>query len=159
MSIELSRTTFLKLVRLSLVLLAVILIVAVGESFALRWARFSAEFDALLAREFVGIDAYDDNAVIAAGTILVALLAWNVASLIGLLRFRRWARTGLVASTLLLLALGLPFPGAATTFTTPWMAALTFVDSALIGAVVMMAYSADHGHRWFAAATAQSEGD
>ena len=152
---ELNRTTFRRLVQTYLLLMVLTLATAVYEAFRPAWESFSADFDDLVERHF-GVP--QEHWFAAAGVACSISLLWGLASAVGLLSFRRWARFGFWASFLLFSPV-LMVPGFYPYYMTPWGDLLAISASAAFGAILLLAYSREHGEMWFNnSAEARTEG-
>jgi hypothetical protein len=149
LAIELNRSVFKRLVHLSLLLLATSMGLAIYEVVDPSWSAFSADFDEIVARHFGSMENMGAASEIALTVLLIVLVAWILASLLGSLRFKRWARPGLWMPVAIFVALGFVIPGWYPSFTTPLYDLLNLVDSAVMGAITLLAYSSEHGDRWF----------
>jgi hypothetical protein len=149
MRVELSRATFIRLVQLYIATGILSAGAAVYFIFSSSWQPFNNEFDLLVERHFVEPDAPDWLLWVVAG-LLATILVWMIASMFGLLWFKRWARTGVWASLLALLGLAAVTFGTSPSATTLMDDALAIVDSALLGAILLLAYADGLGADWFA---------
>ncbi len=145
MQFELNKNMFRRLVKLIFVVLAACLAAVAYELSSPKWTTFSDDFDALATKHF---GTATDAVLIVAGGVGLVSVVWSIASLIGLLSFRRWARWGSWASLLLFVPLTF-IPGFYPYYTTPLYDFLAILSSALFGAVMLLAYSRDHGAIWF----------
>lgn len=153
MAVELDRTTFRRLVWLHVAVGSASLLAVAPQYLSDRWQTFSLAFEALVDQQ-LGVDTTPAAVAIAFAGIAIGAFVWMIASIVGLLRFRSWGRTGTVASTALLLVLYPLALGSRPTFTSAVEVLLTFVDSALFGAIVLLAYAKGHGADWFARSAA-----
>jgi hypothetical protein len=142
---ELNQTNFRRLVQLYLLTMVATLMVSIYEAFSPPWGSFAGEFDALVERHFG--DPLEQWLLPAAALCLASLI-WGLASTIGLIGFKQWARFGFWASFLLSVPI-LFMSGAYPSYSTPRMDLLVFFDGALFGAILLLAYSREHGGMWF----------
>ena len=131
-------------------LYAISIVLAVGamiyETVGPIWAEYSDGYDLLVEQHF---GEASDSSMIVAGVIFIAGLLWHFASLIGLRRFKLWARWSFWASMLpFLFATILPrlsMPGYSGV-----LGGLTSeISTGLFAAILLLAYSRDHGGLWF----------
>lgn len=156
MKIELNQTTFRRLVQLHIAW-TIIVFVTFSRQFILpSWVTFGAAFDQLAATHFRSVGPSDALIWPAMGLALL-LIGWMIASMVGLLWFQRWARFGTWASTIGSFVLLIAIFGTTPGFSTPLDDALSLVDSALFGAILLLAYAKGYGEKWFAPATARIE--
>lgn len=147
---ELDQKAFRRLVQLYLGVELVGFGVIGVELFTPKLWAFSDDFDRLV-QEYFG--ATNDAAMFTALAFGVVSLTTGIASTVGLLWFKRWARTGFWLSILIALPL-LLVPGFWLTYSTVWSDVLGFIASALFGAILLLSYSSNHGQIWFNQATA-----
>ena len=120
---------------------------AVGyETFGPGWQEFSTGFDLLVDQHF---GTTSDTTWMVIGAVLLVILVWHLISLIGLRKFSPWSRWSFWASwTLATFVTWLP--GMSTPwFTGPLGSLTTEVSAGLFAAIVLLAYSRDHGGLWF----------
>jgi len=145
--IELNRATFRRLVQLYVAFFLLTIAIIAAELMNSRWWTFSEEFDALVARIFgvSGVDTFP----IASLVVLLGLLVWMIASMIGLFWYRRWARFGSWASIIALFGAMFVIDGYRPSYTSPLLNMLTLVDGALFGAIILLSYAKGFGAGWF----------
>ena len=149
MTIELNRTTFKRLVWLYIATSLLAVAASLPHLLSVRWFNFGEVFDQLVAEEF-GSSTWSDTVWLVVGVGLLGLVIWMVASIFGLFYFRRWARFGVWASVVLLLVISVVIFRFRPIFGSIWDdVAITF-SSALLGAIVLMAYAKGLGDEWFA---------
>ena len=149
MALELNRATFRRLVQFYLLLLPIGVAAFVIELITGPWLAFSNAFDALAAQHF-GPDAFVEDAPSWPLALLLSLFAWMVASTIGLLWFRRWARFGAWASVLGIVAGMMMIDGYRPSYTSPVLDVFTIINGTLGGAILLLAYGKGYGADWFA---------
>ena len=149
MSWELNRATFRRLVQLYLVTLPIFIAAAVVEAFGDGWREFGDEFDSLSSERF-GPTGFDTLPVWLVTGSLVLLLTWMIASNVGLLWFKRWARFGTWASVIVMYAVLLAIDGYRPSYTSPVYDWAMLVDGGLLGAILLLAYARNYGATWFA---------
>lgn len=153
MAIELSQATFKHLVQLYAVS-GLAGIVAIAPQYMMgRWAEFGDAFDTLVVARF---GSYDPPLPVLVGLIVIALtvFVWHIVSIVGLLRFRRWARSGLWQSLICLFVLYVGTTGFRPVFSSPFDDMFATVDSAILGSIVLLAYGKGLGSQWFVTRTA-----
>lgn len=147
MQIELNRATFRRLVQLYAVSLVLLCVTVAAELFVSEWLAFSDEFDAIVARRF-GASGFDTAPYWAFGSI-GAVLIWMIASIVGLLSFKRWARFGNWASVLVGFVPMLVFDGYTPSYTSPAVDLVSEINCGLFGAIVLLSYAKGLGADWF----------
>jgi hypothetical protein len=147
-SIELSRATFRRLVQLYLLSIALVFGAVIFEWLSPKWSAFDSEFVALSEKHF-GTLNFGQGVLIALGVYVLALLAWGIASTVGLLWFKRWARFGFWASAAAFVPV-IYVPGFYPYYSAPLSDLAGMIGSALFGAILILAYSRDYGASWFA---------
>jgi len=148
MSIELNQATFRRLVQLYLLSVAFTFVAFGYEWLSPKWSSFDSEFVALSERHFGTLDG-SEATLIALGVYVIGLLMWGVASTVGLLWFKRWARFGFWASAIAFLPL-VYIPGFYPYYSAPLSDLSAMIGSVLFGAILLLAYSRDYGAIWFA---------
>ena len=142
----LDRESFNRLVGLYLISVVLELVAATYEAIGPGWDVFSSEFDSLVEKHF---GVMDDITLIIFGAVLLMCLLWHFISLIGLKKFKPWARWGFWVS-MALATLVASIPGLAMpSFVGPLGSLTGFIAIGLFGAIVLLAYSRDHGGMWF----------
>ena len=142
----LDRGFFRLLVGLYLLATALAIGVVVYEMLGPGWEEFSAAFDSLVEQHF---GAPSDTAVMVAGGLVLVSLVWHLISLIGLRKFRPWARWSFWASMALAVTANL-IPGMAfPSFTGPLGSLTGEISTGLFAAILLLSYSRDHGGMWF----------
>ena len=142
----LDREFFRLLVGLYLLASVLAVGVAIYEMISPGWRDFSDGFDTLADRHF---GTPDDTVILVLGGLFVVSLSWHIVSLIGLAKFRPWARWSFWASMVL----------ATITISIPSMAVVSFMGplgyltaqmgAGLFAIILLLAYSRDHGCLWF----------
>jgi hypothetical protein len=145
MHVELNRTTFVRLVQLYVLTLALEVGAAIYESFGPNWSAFSSDFDALAEQHF---SAPSEPILISLAVFYAFPLLWGLASIVGLLWFKKWARFGFWASVVLFMPT-MFIAGMYPYFVSPWTDLARILSGALFGAILLLAYSRDHGAIWF----------
>ncbi|HEX8364542.1 MAG TPA: hypothetical protein VF603_04570 [Allosphingosinicella sp.] len=143
MRIELSKATFRRCVQLYLAACVLATALCLWQVLDARLTAFDFEFRELL-RRYYGWSDYSDLALGAGAAILLA----HLAAMIGLLWFKRWARTLFWSSVLVAVALGTAF-GAPVEWYQGWTMALEVVLGGLFGAIVLLSYASGLGENWF----------
>lgn len=146
----LSRANFIRLAWLNILCMVLAIPVVVYELLDPRWIKFSSEFDTLSARTFG--TSFDTNSIatmVVTGIVLLVAVIMLVASAFGILWFQRWARLGLWLGMLIFLPL-MAVPGFYPTYTNVWWDLLALIGGPITGAILLMAYSPEHGGVWFA---------
>lgn len=119
---------------------------AAYETLAPGWSEFSDEFDRLVERHFGELG---ESAQIAAFTIVIAGILWNLVAAFGLRKFRRWSRWNfLLSEILLILLIFIPVVGHPL-YLGPSSNLVEGVRVGLFAAVILLAYSREHGTEWF----------
>ena len=152
MSIEWNRTSYSKL--LQLYVLTFILSVLACAYEVVAWSDFATEFDKLTITYF---GEPTDAEWVVAGTIALPALVAHMCSIVGLFRYRSWARI-LFWISLIVLLLPAALPGLSVSYTGFATMILEAIGSALFGMIVMISYSKDHGGVWFANGRNSAEG-
>lgn len=151
MSIELSRDTFRRLNQLYLVFIMLTTLAVVTEMSI--WSDFYEAADRLTIEYFgeaSSLQFFLFGAIGFTGGVLHLVAAF------GLLNFRPWSRQLLWLSFIPMLALGL-IPGFEVMWLGAWSMWLEVALSALLGALLLLAYARDFGEKWFRKeATSQS---
>ena len=147
--IELNRATFRRLVQLYIVTLLLSSVPAIWQLFDPFWKSFDERFEQLVLSQF-GQQAHPDWLMWTAGISFVLVGTWSVASMVGLLWFKRWARLGFWASAIPLLALASVTLGFRPYFATMLDDIFGIVGEALFGAIVLLSYAEGLGAEWFA---------
>ena len=146
MRLELDRPTFKRLVQFYLLTFAAVVGALAWEAFSPGLRTFAEAYDRLVDAHF-GTPAPEWD--IAAGVLGMIALLWHLASAFGLLWYKRWARFGFWASLVLILLVEF-FPLVSRPgFQTFWTGWFTTVNASLFGAILLIAYSSDHGRLWF----------
>ena len=114
----------------------------VYETLGPGWKEFSNEFDCLAERHF---GAPNDTALVLVGPLIL----WHFASLIGLMRFKPWARWGFWVPIALAAPASLVPGFASPSFTGSIGSYAAEIGAGLFGAIILVAYSTDHGGMWF----------
>ncbi len=143
MTIELNRTTFKRLVWFYLFLLGAGVVALVIELFV--WSEFSKFNDAF---DKLAIDHFGQQSEFQLGAGAVLAFA-HIVALIGLLRFKRWARS-LFWISLLLMIVPSVVPGFLIYWAGPLTSWIGFFDTAALGAILLLAYAREYGAIWFA---------
>lgn len=155
MQIELSRTTFRRLVQLHIAM-AVLSLVSYARLYLMpSWIDFSADFEGLIAEHFARQEPPEWQAVVA-GVVFLVVGIWSIASLVGLLWFKRWARLGSWLSLIIFFVLGMLL-GGKPSFSTLADDALLIFSSGLFGAIVLLSYAKGLGSEWFARSALKTE--
>ena len=145
MEFTVDQRAFRRLLIIYLLLLPLTLVLLGIELMSPPWMEFSEEFDELVAAYFT--QGVRDEVWLALGVI--ALIA-NVVGAVALWRLRKWGRPvffwSALAYTPLDFLYGLP------TYTSPVSSLLLFASGLLIGAILLISYSKEHGARWLGAA-------
>ena len=149
MTLRLDRAAFRRLVQLYIVTAIASTAAAVHDYLGPQWSAFSEAFDALVVTHF-GDRTVPDPVMWASAAALVGAGLWMVASMFGLLRFQRWARTGMWMSIVIVLAVSQAAFGSQPSYTTPLTDLLALLDGALFGAILLLAYAEGYGAEWFA---------
>lgn len=147
--IELNRSTFRRLVQFNMATGIATVIVALYEAFSPKWIAFSTEFDDLVLRYFGDADSVSETGRWLLMGVYCGLLFWLVASLIGLLLFKRWGRFGFLASTICMCAIAFLSPGLVANYSSALSDVVAFAEGASGGAILLLAYGRDHGQIWF----------
>lgn len=145
MSIELNKLTFRRLVQIYLVLFLVSIPLTVWQVLSPTYEAFDLEFQALVAR-YYGHTGYSDGEMVAAGVLLLI----HLASVVGMLWFKPWARLLFWSSIMFLLAFDV-IVGTPVEWLDRWGSWGQVLGSALFGAIILLAYSRGHGEVWFRA--------
>jgi hypothetical protein len=146
--VELNRALFRRLVWLYLASVVAFALSVVFMAFDSKFSVLEREVDGLIARSYGAIDDLSMPVLIAMGVGLVLILIYWLASTIGLLFFKRWARFGFWASLLptapMFLVVNV-YPA----LTTGAHELTLFISSGLFGAILLMAYASGAGDDWF----------
>ena len=158
----LDQVTFRRLVWLYIACWACSIAFIGHEVLAPEWTLFGSDFDALVVRHFGPDDIFGaDQSVDGPLRMFIGIgclgLAWNFASMFGLLRFKRWARTGIWTSVLVLLLLLIAVFGSRPSYSTPLGDMLAAIDSGLLGAILLLSYARGLGAAWFAPSSSRIE--
>lgn len=143
MSIELNQSTFRRLVQLYLLSFVASIVALVVEG--IIWVDFIQAFDTLTIEHFG--EPSDLQLYTLGGLLLIGAIAHIVAA-IGLMKFKRWSKGLLWISLLLMIPIAFA-PGYSFSWSGPWSIWVEMVGSALLGAIILLAYSRDHGATWF----------
>ena len=143
MTVELNRATFGRLVKLYL--LSILVIVACSVYVMLMWAEFGVAFDALNIEYF---GEPDETAFWVTSLVVIGAAVAHLAGLFGLLRYKSWAR-GLTWISLLVMIPTTFVPGFGFLTSHPAEMWLELANSVLLGMILLLAYSKDHGALWF----------
>ena len=146
MQLNLDQPTFKRLVQLYLATVMVAYGLQVWDAFDPTQQAFSEAFERLVETRF-GQSGQDWQARAYYYGLLG--MVWHLASAIGLFWYKRWARFGFWASLLLVLLLESIAFSFRPIFQMGWAGLFTSAITALFGAIVLIAYSSDHGHIWF----------
>jgi|GEM_PF-5949558 len=151
MQIELNWSTFRRLVQLELLLLIALILAVAIEVLIPGYAAFDVAFDELAAEH--GFDDAPDILIVPISGLLITAY---VGSLVGMLRGSRAARNIYFAT----FVLGWPCAWLLSRPVT-WSANVTdFVltlGAMVSGALLLLAYSRDHGQIWFNQTASKSE--
>lgn len=125
-----------------------VLVIAYGlfESFGPASRSFSDEFDLLVARHY-GVQ--DETRLLVGLPLALVGLVWHIAAILGLFRFRRWARLSFwmsMAFTILAICLT---DGMRPAFGSPIGTLASEVSTGLFAVVLLLLYSTEHGAVWF----------
>ncbi len=148
MAIELNKTTFRRLVWLYVASLVALVGSITFEIVDSKFAAFTTEFDQLAARYYESFDDWNETVLMVLAGIVTLCSVWAIASIVGMLRFKRWGRFGfwaplIVAFPLLVI---LPVYPAVTTAMTE---IALMLNTALFGAILLIAYARGLGDSWF----------
>ncbi len=142
-SIELNQKAFRRLVHLYLLSFVASIVALVSE--AIIWIDFTEAFDRLTTEHFgepSELQLYTLGGLLSIGAIA------HIAAAIGLLKFKRWSRSLIWMSLLLMVPIAFA-PGFSFSWSGPWSIWIESIGSALLGAIILFAYSGDHGAIWF----------
>ena len=149
MAIELNQRLFRRLVQLELLVLALFVAILAFEMIIdPKWVAFDTEFHLLVDRHF-GEVKQSDGWVIAQMVAMIMVVAWFFASTIGLFWFRRWARFGFWAAGVVAMMIIFLIDGYRPNYGSSLYDVFALLDGMLLGAILILAYSRDHGARWF----------
>jgi hypothetical protein len=141
MGIELNWVLFKRLIKLELLLLALVIpSVFVEQSL---YGEVGAAFDGIVAD--LGYHDAPDGIVLPFSVLFIAVY---LASLFGMLKRRRWGRTCYTAGLFVLWPLSW-LALAPVTWSSNYTEAVSGLASMVSGAVLLLAYSRDHGAHWF----------
>ena len=143
MSIELSQQMFRRLAQLYI--LSIVLATAAVVLEMIIWSDFDAAFQHLTLKYF---EEPSDLQLFLLGGIGFAGAVAHVVAAFGLLRFRPWSRKVIWASLIPMLAFSF-IPGLQVSWYGAWSMWLEFVGVALLGAMILLAYSRGLGETWF----------
>jgi len=152
MRIELSKATFRRCVQLYLAACVLAMALCLWQVLDARLTAFDFEFRELLGRYY----GWSDYSNLELGTGAAILLA-HIAATVGLLWFKRWARTLFWSSVLASVALVMAF-GPPVEWYEPWTMALEVVFGGLFGAIVLLSYASGLGENWFSRSAEAREG-
>jgi hypothetical protein len=142
---ELSRTTFRRLVQLYLLLWAASIVLIVGQLFNQLHHDFDREFVALSER-YYGPQRESDLIMALSGGLLIM----HTAGAIGLLWFQRWARLIFWMALVVLLVID-SATGSPVAYFDQWASWSEFLGSGIFGAILVISYASGFGAEWFAA--------
>ncbi len=151
--IELNQAMFRRLVLFDLLVLAATFAIELYESLSPRWVAYSDEFYAMSSKYFRSFKDLNIVGLVIVIAVASVLFVWFIASILGLLWFQRWARFGMWASTVGLFIFMFLVPGLDVSYASPLSDALLFTDSALTGAILLLAYAKGYGEVWFSGVT------
>ena len=143
MSIELNQATFRRLVQLYL-LSIVASVVAFGIEYVV-WTDFIDAFDKLLIERFG--EPSDLQLFFVLGFMAVAVIV-HIVAIFQLSKFRPWSRSFVWISLLVMLPVSF-VPGFEFAWTGPLSTWAEWIGMALFGAILLLAYSQEHGEVWF----------
>jgi hypothetical protein len=145
MSIELNQATFRRLVQLYLLLFILSVAAVIWETIV--WWEFVEAFDELTAERF---GTPSDLQLFGFGGIGLAGGVAHLVAAFGLLKFKPWSRPLIWLSLLPMVAFGF-IPGFQVNWSGLWSMWVEIFASALLGAIILLAYSRGHGEIWFRA--------
>jgi len=143
MQVDFTPAVFRRLVKGYLWFLPLIIVVMTVEFAVGPWLTFGDEFDKIVATRFK--PAQNEWAWVTIGGI--ALVAHFVGTF-GMLGFKKWARPMFVWPMLGFMVIDVLFFGLPE-FSSSLMSLITFIDSALFGAITILAFGKDQGAVWF----------
>ncbi|QNA84579.1 hypothetical protein G4G27_11700 [Sphingomonas sp. So64.6b] len=140
---ELTKTGFKRLVWLSILLTLPMVSLAIWEVVDPAWSEFDDQFEALRDRSFQSL--LPAHIWMTGGGLLLS--AQLVASF-ALLGFRGWSKPLFTISTIGLIIFDL-VADAGPSYMSGAGYALSALDNAVAGTILLLLYSADHGAEWF----------
>jgi|CXWL01.1.fsa_nt_gi hypothetical protein len=148
MVLQLDRVLFKRLLWLNVASLILDAIAVMIETLSPRYVTFSAEFDQLVTKHFGSLDDFGMWPGFALAGWLLICAIWGLASIMGLFKFKPWARRGFWGSYVA--AMPMYFvPGIYPAYTLG-MSELAFgISMMLFGAIMLMAYGRNLGADWF----------
>ena len=150
MTFELDRAMFKRLVWLNIVASISVVVAIVPQYLVGRWADFNLAFDALVEERFGPLPLAGTVEIVAL-LLMAAAVTWSLASTIGLLWFKRWARVGFWLSPIICVVLLAIYDGFRPTFRSSLDDGLAAAANAVFGAVVFLSYAKGLGAEWFKA--------
>jgi hypothetical protein len=129
------------------VLSFVLALAAVGyELLAPNWLAFSTDYEMLVEQHFGTVSETEMIVGLTAAGIGVM---WHLIAVVGLRKFRPWARSSFWQSTVVLI--GTTFvPGISSpTYSGPLSYLASALGMGLFAVIVLLAYSREHGAEWF----------
>ena len=144
MKLELSQTTFKRLVWLQIICLVALFPVAAFEVLDPRYSNFETLFLNAVDQAFGVTPSLPDAAWIGAGLVIL----WFAVSLVALLWFKRWARSGYLI-TLAGLTVFAMFEGYPVAYSGWMLIVLELVSGLAAGATLLLAYGKGAGDDWF----------
>lgn len=156
MAIELNRALFKRLVWLYLASIAAFALSVLFMIFDATFAALELEVGALIARSYGSLDDLSTPVLVTIAVGLGVLLLWSLASTIGLLFFKRWARLGFWASLLPAVPLFL-LVGVYPALTSGAHELTLIISSGLFGAILLISYASGLGDVWFGRSESQEK--
>ena len=148
MVIELNKATFKRLVWLYILSAVFGVGVYIFEYLDPTYSAFVEEFDALVTKYDGSVDDISISYLVLLGVIISVDLIWAVASVVGIMKFKRWGRFGFWASFVLFLPL-MAVPSFYPAVTSAMNEFLMIVSTSLFGAILILAYADGYGNDWF----------
>jgi hypothetical protein len=141
MTIELNKKTFKRLVQLYLLTIPLMIIVTEAELTIGPWMALYDQFDKIVEANIDRVLSDDVRVLITGAIVLLHLVG-----MFGLLRFRKWGRPVFFWPIVLLFVLDVFF--GTPTFFSPLSNVIYYIDAALFGMILLLAYSRSHGDIW-----------